>query len=181
MLGGMFFKKWQNLRNKPVYFLTNGRPADQSNGVSDDVRKQAEKFGATWVTDKIKELKAAGTHAPVDICFVDESKAPLSIPYLVTFAEQVRPSPHALKVLESLGPEIGDVHPLFGVIPSPDFNDFKGPPAMNTYNPATNVEGVFWAGNTGNFIANVNIAVTNGQMAGVGADDSMAVEDLQAV
>lgn len=181
MLGGMFFKKWQNLKNKPIYFFTNGRPADQSNGISDDVKKQAEQFGATWVTDEIKELKAATTDSPVEISFVEESRQSLSIPYLVTFAEQLRPSPHALSILESLGPEIGNVHPLFGIIPSPDFSNFSGPPVMNTANPATNIDGVFWAGNIGNVIANVNIAVTNGQMAGVGADDSMAIEDLKAI
>jgi hypothetical protein len=37
---------------------------------------------------------------------------------------------------------------------------------------------LFWAGNAGSFMANVNVSVAQGQAAGVAAADELGKEDL---
>lgn len=41
------------------------------------------------------------------------------------------------------------------------------------------MRGLFWAGNAGSFMANVNAAVLQGQMAGLVAGDECGEEDIR--
>lgn len=179
MLLGSFFKKWYNLQNKPVYVLTNGLEVSIANGMSDAVLKSAQKMEVQWITDEISHVRTTDSTSPVEITFTEETKSPISIPYIVTFAEQGLPSPDMEEVLAELGDSLGaSVHPIFGIIATKENPSWDGMPNFNALDPKTKVPGLFWAGNAGNIIANVNIAVTSGQMAGATADDSIAEEDM---
>ena len=173
---GSFMKKWRNLKNKPVYVLTNGQTQEEA-GLDSGMCSAADKFGVEWETRSIAEVKTTSDTSPIELVFANGSES-MSIPYIVTFADQIRPSTHITEVLKSLEGDLCTPHPLFGMLLSQDNKDHAAP-AMNPANPATLLKGVFWAGNTGSLIANVNLAIGSGQAAGVAADDEIAEEEMR--
>lgn len=108
------------------------------------------------------------------------SRAPLSIPHILVFPERILPSPHAESILTK-DLLLADLTPFGGSIAAPDpALPAAGMPRMGD-DPRTQVPGLFWAGNSGSPMANVNLSVAQGQQAAAFAGESLGEEDLQAM
>ena len=103
----------------------------------------------------------------------------LSLPYAAIFPSRLTPTPDACPLLT---PSLlqAELSPM-GAIPIPsaaDLEPAKFPPRIGE-DPRTLTKGLFWAGNSGSPMANVNLAVQQGQTAAAWAAEELGSEDVE--
>lgn len=111
------------------------------------------------------------------ITFADQTT--LSVAYGATFPSRMLPPPEAAPLLtkDLLKAELT---PMGGIAEGTGLPPLKFPPRMGE-DPRTQVDGLYWAGNSGSPMANVNLAVQQGQSAALAAVDSLGEEDMEAM
>jgi hypothetical protein len=125
------------------------------------------------VSSPISNMTSHPTH--ITLTFPD--RPALSLPYMATFPERCSPPEHALPLLTAdllqaeLSP-MGAIQAALGLDPP------KFPPRMGE-DARTQVPGLFWAGNSGSPMANVNLAVQQGQTAAAYAGEELGSEDAE--
>ena len=108
-----------------------------------------------------------------------ENREPLVIPYIVVLPETWAPHDHALTLLTP-GLLHANLAPTGTIAPPANATAeaAAGLPMRMGDDPRTEVKGLFWAGNSGSFMGNVNVAVAQGQMAGFMASEELGKEDM---
>ena len=129
------------------------------------------------VTARIARIETTPTHLAIH--FEDPAAQPsINVPYMLTIPDKMTPSEHASPVLTS--GIFGDKHlSPFWTIPDADGADATMPMSRMGDSPKTPVKGLFWAGNSGSFVANVALSVAQGMNAGVTAGDQLGTEDVE--
>ncbi|KIM33270.1 hypothetical protein M408DRAFT_151922 [Serendipita vermifera MAFF 305830] len=183
----MFIQKFKNLENTPVTLLVNGMfgegatepKANADYGITDDLLKLAKHNGYRWELRKItsisSESPAVGEHPP-PATFHFENGDPFTVPFVVyapltkapesTFTLLSDPSMSALK--EGLTQPNAMFKVPMGEIPNSGLF------------PKSAMDGVYVCGNAGTFMSTVVWSQSQGQLAGVGCDNEIGMEDQAA-
>ncbi|ORX34284.1 hypothetical protein BD324DRAFT_637379 [Kockovaella imperatae] len=184
MLLDSFTKLWATLKHPKVYILTHGIDPWTPEG--------EEKSGMKKFQDIIKARRYDIITSP--LTSVDSSNDDhLTIHFQDSSSIQVgniNMFPSALLAhsdAESfLRPSLFDGQSLtpMSTVPiiKPDQlseGDLRFPPFFGD-DPRTIVRGLFWAGNCGNAMGNINLSVLQGQIAGFGAGEELGREDMEA-
>jgi hypothetical protein len=173
-------KMWSAMGHPSVHILTHGMELSKhdqliQSGLEKHL-KAIRRKGWGVIEDPLESIET--TPNGLLIHFKGE-RAMLPLGHIVVVPESWSPNPHAAPFLtpELLGATLSPM----GTIAPVDPKDIEGgspvPPRMGD-DPRTATRGLFWAGNAGSFMANVNVSVAQGQAAGVAAADELGKEDL---
>ena len=104
---------------------------------------------------------------------------PLDLPYMATLPERLSPPDDAAPFLTAdlLAAELS---PLGAIQVATGLEPARLPPRMGE-DSRTQVPGLFWAGNSGSPMANVNLAVQQGQTAAAFAAEELGSEDAETL
>lgn len=134
------------------------------------------------ISSRITSITSHPTH--LDFAFspstTSSSALPtLSLPYAAIFPSRLTPTPDACPLLT---PSLlqADLSPM-GAIPIPSAVELEPSKflARMGEDPRTLTRGLFWAGNSGSPMANVNLAVQQGQTAAAWAAEELGSEDVE--
>lgn len=176
------FKLWRTLNNPQVHFLTHGIDVTTPQGLAESGLEKFMPF--INKSDRYKIISAPlekieETPKGISIHFQGNHQ-PLPLGYLLVMPISFGPNPHAKSFLDEglLGMPVSPM----GTIQPPTAEELQAgvsmlPPRMGD-DPRTSTKGLFWAGNSGSFMANVNISVAQGQGAGVYAAMELGLEDM---
>lgn len=128
----------------------------------------------TIITDKIVFIDNLPTHVTINFT----SHPSIDVPHLLVFPTKNTPCPHAIPLLTpSL---LGGPLSSFGTIPNPNIAaDAAMPMPRMGDSPKTPVKGLFWAGNSGSFVANVQASCAQGMNAAIVAGEELGGEDME--
>lgn len=172
-------KLWSAMQHPRVHILTHGldpsNPDDLAKSGLEKYLKAINKKGWGIISDKIASVEETPNGLLVNF---EGERAILPLGHIVILPESWSPNPHAASFLtpDLLNAELSP----FGAIQPVDPKDLEGagmPPRMGD-DPRTGTKGLFWAGNAGSFMANVNVSVSQGQAAGYMAAEELGKEDL---
>ena len=176
-------KLWPSLGHPALYFLTNGldidSPADLDKTGLKDYLPAIKQRNYGIITDKL----AAVEETPNGLLVHFESdRTMLPLGHIAVLPESWTPNPDAAPWLtkELLGADLAPTGTIAMQSPEQARTPAPIPPRMGD-DPTTPTPGLFWAGNVGSLMANVNISVAQGQMAGAVAGDQLGEEDLKAL
>lgn len=174
------FKLWSSLRHPSVTFLTHGLDITTPSGLTQSGLEQymsmVEAKDYHVVCEKIEKIDQEADDRGIIVRF--EGGKTLELGYIAIAPNAFSPHDHAAAFLtpQLLGAELtamGTVAPvdtsLVGASPLP--------PRMGD-DPRTATPGLFWAGNAGSVLGNVNISVAQGQAAGFAAGEELGKEDM---
>lgn len=175
-------KLWSSLQNPQVIFLTHGLSLD----VPEELRMSGlepylpliKKKG--WQVDCRSISRIDSRSNGLSVLFDgNSSNNRLEIGYIVTFPSRFTSNKDAIPILTTqllttpLDP-MGTIPPLGS---DADRRPIM-PPRMGD-DPRTGVRGLFWAGNAGSLMANVNVAVAQGQAAASVVAEELGREDME--
>ncbi|PVF99701.1 FAD/NAD(P)-binding domain-containing protein [Serendipita vermifera] len=180
----MFFQKFTNLKNESVTIIANGvfgegatepRPAPEY-GISEDIIALANHRGVKWELRPIQSISAADSseHPPAVFHFKDGSN--WTVPWVVH--SPLTQTPESMLALLSdpsmsaLKATVNSPNPMFK-IPMGEI------PTSGMFYKSEKMDGVYIAGNAGLFMATVVLSISQGQMAAVGADNEIGMEDYE--
>lgn len=175
-------KLWASMNHPRVHILTHGMdPSDPEQLAKSGLEKHlaaVQKRGWGVIPDKISSVEETPNGLLVHF---EGDRAMLPLGHIVVMPETWSPNPHAAGFLT---PDLlKDALSPMGTIAPPDAKDLEGngmPPRMGD-DPRTATKGLFWAGNAGSFMGNVNVSVAQGQAAGYMAAEELGKEDLAEV
>ncbi|WWC86156.1 uncharacterized protein L201_001029 [Kwoniella dendrophila CBS 6074] len=172
-------KLWRSLDHTDKYILTNGMDVETEQGRKDAGLEEkydlVKKLGYNIISTPIESMAENSSETALEIKFTDGKS--IEIPAMLLFPEKFTATEDSLPILtEGL---LGDKLSPFGTIspPNTDLGVSGFPPRMGD-DPRTNVKGLFWAGNSGSFVANVTVSLAQGQTAAVFAGDQLGEEDM---
>jgi hypothetical protein len=109
-----------------------------------------------------------------------KNRSPLVVPYMLVFPERMTPPPDAVPLLTRDLLE-AELSPMGAISPPGVLLPALPTPPRTGDDPRTSVDGLFWAGNSGSPMANVNISVAQGQQAATLVAHALGAEEMEAL
>jgi hypothetical protein len=175
-------KLWPSLGHPALYFLTNGldidSPAELDKTGLKEFLPAIRKHNYGVITDKLSSVEQTPNGLLVHF---ESDRTMLPLGHIAVLPESWSPNADAAPWLtkDLLGAELAPT----GTLAMPDAEKVKAAPPFGPRmgdDPTTATPGLFWAGNVGSLMANVNISVAQGQIAAAVAGDQLGAEDLKA-
>ena len=173
-------KLWSSLGHPAVYLLTHGSDPSTPDGLTNsgltNHLEMVKKRNWNIIPDIIHEIEE--TPDGLSIHF-EGDRTMLPVGYIVVLPDRLTPHDHSKSLLT---PALlkHDLSPMGTIVPATP-EELEGgtglPPRMGD-DARTSVRGLFWAGNVGSFMANVNVSVSQGQTAGFMAAEELGKEDM---